>query len=183
MPHAAAALVHAWASCPPSVRMPARVSSPAKRAPCSTLFPAMNVCGDKGERRRAPIFDPMWSRAKFSKYLTGPKLLRRAVVMVIGENSPEDVNDRRISLVAVKADMAARRHGCATDAQFAIFDAVNLLGQIDGGEHLLLHKFVVRRGSLLPQAHPRRKQHEPGQRRRRDPKRLFHHHFCGPFAC
>src|SRR5260370_42566790 len=149
MPHAAAALVNAWASCTPSVRMPARVSSPAKRSQCSMLFPAMNVCGDKGERRRAPIFDPMWSRAKFSKYLTGPKLRRRAVVMVIGENSPEDVNDRRISLVAVEPDMAAWRQDCVTDTQFTIFDAVYLFGQIDSGEHPFLHKLVVRSGSPL----------------------------------
>ncbi len=102
--------------------------------------------------------------------------------MVIGENSPEDVNDRRISLVAVEPDMAAWRQGCVTDAQFTIFDAVYLFGQIDSGEHLLCHKLIVHRGALLSQAHPRRKQREPSERRRRDPKSCFHYHLCGPFV-
>jgi len=88
------------------------------------LFPAMNVCDDEGDRRWSVVFNPMRSRAEFTEYLTGPKFLRRAVVMVVGENPFEDVDDRRIALVTVEPDMAVRRHNRATDPQLTVSDAV-----------------------------------------------------------
>jgi len=84
----------------------------------------MNVCDDEGDRRWSVVFNPMRSRAEFSEYLTGPKFLRRAVVMVVGENPFEDVDDRRIALVTVEPDMAVRRHNRATDPQLTVSDAV-----------------------------------------------------------
>ena len=65
------------------------------------LFPVMNVCRDEGDRRSPLVFNPMRSWAEFWECLTGPKVLRRHVVMVIGENPAEDVDDRRVALVAV----------------------------------------------------------------------------------
>src|SRR5271166_189555 len=100
-----------------------------------TLFPAMNVCGDGGDWRWPHVFYPVRSRAKFSECLTGPKFLRRLVVMVVRENSVEDVHDRRVALVTVEPDMAASRYGRATDPQLTVFDIVYFFGQINGGEH------------------------------------------------
>jgi hypothetical protein len=74
----------------------------------SMLFPAMNVCGDKGDRRWPPVFNPMRPRAKFRKHLTGPKLLRHPVVMVIGENPAEGIDDRRVTLGTVEGRPAQR---------------------------------------------------------------------------
>jgi CubicO group peptidase (beta-lactamase class C family) len=45
----------------------------------------------------------MRSWTEFWECLTGPKVLRRHVVMVIGENPAEDVDDRRVALVAVES--------------------------------------------------------------------------------
>jgi hypothetical protein len=75
----------------------------------------MDVCGDEGDRRWPVVFNPMRSQAKFSKYLTRLKLFRRPIVVVVGENPVEDVDDRRIALVTVEADVATRRHGRASD--------------------------------------------------------------------
>jgi hypothetical protein len=69
----------------------------------------MNVCDDEADRRWPVVFNPMRSRAKFSKYLTGPKPLRRPVVMVIGENTGEAVDDRRVALVTVEPNTVPAR--------------------------------------------------------------------------
>jgi hypothetical protein len=57
----------------------------------------------------------MRSRAKFSKYLARPKFLRCPVVVVVGENPVDDIDDRRIAPMTVEPDVAARRHDRATD--------------------------------------------------------------------
>ena len=79
------------------------------------LFPVVNVCSDKDDRRWPVVFNPMRSPAIFDKYLTGLKLFRRPVIVVVGENPVEDVDDRWIALVTMEPDMAARRHDRATD--------------------------------------------------------------------
>jgi hypothetical protein len=71
------------------------------------------------------------------------ELLCCAVVMVIGQNPGEQVDDRRIALMAVEANMAARRYGCPAEPQFAVCDAVDLLGEIDRGEHVLGDRFII----------------------------------------
>ena len=57
----------------------------------------------------------MGARAKFGEDLAGAELLYCAVVMVIGQNPGEQVDDRRIALMAVKANMAARRYYCPAE--------------------------------------------------------------------
>src|ERR1700746_993665 len=74
------------------------------------LFPAMDVRDDKRYRCGPLVFDPMGARAKFGEGLARMELLCRAVVMVIGQNPGEQVDDRRIALMAVAANMAARRY-------------------------------------------------------------------------
>jgi hypothetical protein len=70
--------------------------------------------------------------------------------MVIGQNPGEQVDDRRIALMAVEANMAARRYGCPAEPQFAVCDAVDLLGEIDRGEHVLGDRFIIDWRALLP---------------------------------
>ena len=65
------------------------------------MLAVMNVT-----RRWPVVFNPIRSRPKFSKYLPGPKLLRRPVVMMIDQNPAEDADDRRVALIAVESDMA-----------------------------------------------------------------------------
>jgi hypothetical protein len=130
--------------------------------PAAKLFSAMNVCDDEGDRRWPGVFNPMRSRPKFSKYLTGPKLLRGPVIMVIGENPGEDVDDRRVAPVTVEPNMAAWRHGRATDPQLSVFYAVYFLGQIDGGEHRFFHPFIVRRRRMLTERQASNKESQPG---------------------
>ena len=122
----------------------------------------MNVCDDEGDRRWPVVFNPMRSRPKFSKYLTGPKLFRRPVVLVIGENPGEDVDDRRVAPVTVEPNMAAWRHGRATDPQLSVFYAVYFLGQIDGGEHRFFHPFIVRGRRMLTERQASNKESQPG---------------------
>src|SRR5271169_5694581 len=97
----------------------------------------MDIGDDERHRVRTPVLDPVRSRAEFGEYLTGTKLLCRSIVMVIGQNPREQVDDSRIALMAVQTDMAARRHDRTAQTQFAILNAVDLLGEIDGREHLL----------------------------------------------
>jgi hypothetical protein len=108
------------------------------------LLPAMNVGGDKTHRRWSLVFDPMRSRAELGKNLAGSKLFRRTVVMVVGDNSGEYVNDCRVALVAVETDMAAWGDGRPTEPQFAIFDGVYFLGEIDCGKHRFRDPFIIR---------------------------------------
>ena len=122
----------------------------------------MNVCDDEGDRRWPVVFNPMRSRPKFSKYLTGPKLFRRPVVLVIGENPGEDVDDRRVAPVTVEPNMAAGRHSRATDPQLPVFYAVYFLGQINGGEHRFFHPFIVHRRRMLTERQASNKESQPG---------------------
>ena len=135
---------------------------PTKKPPAAKLFSAMNVCDDEGDRRWLVVFNPMRSRPKFSKYLTGPKLLRRPVVLVIGENPGKDVDDRRVAPVTVEPNMAAWRHSRATDPQLSVFYAVYFLGQIDGGEHRFFHPFIVRGRRMLTERQASNKESQPG---------------------
>ena len=135
---------------------------PTKKPPAAKLFSAMNVCDDEGDRRWLVVFNPMRSRPKFSKYLTGPKLLRRPVVLVIGENPGEDVDDRRVAPVTVEPNMAGWRHSRATDPQLSVFYAVYFLGQIDGGEHRFFHPFIVRGRRMLTERQASNKESRPG---------------------
>lgn len=64
----------------------------------------MNVTGF-----RTRILDPVLSRAEFGEYPTGTKLLCRSIVMMIGEDPGEQVDDRGIALMAVQTDMTAWR--------------------------------------------------------------------------
>jgi len=84
--------------------------SPVMNTATRCLFPTMNVGDDKGHRRGTGIFDPMGARAEFGEDLAGVQFLCRSVVMVVGQNPGEQVDDRRIALMAVETDMAARRH-------------------------------------------------------------------------
>jgi hypothetical protein len=78
------------------------------------LFPTVDVCGNKDDRSWSVVLKPMRSRAKFSKYLTRPKFLRCPVVVVVGENPVEDIDNSRITPMTVEPDVAARRYGRAS---------------------------------------------------------------------
>jgi hypothetical protein len=95
------------------------------------------------------------SRSKFGECLAGTKLLSRSIVMVIGEDPGEQVDDRGIALMAVQTDMAARRHDRTAQTPFAILNAVDLLGEVNGGQYVLADQVIVcGRGtrSLQPKA-------------------------------
>ena len=87
------------------------------------LLSTMDICDDERHWCSTLVFDPVRSRAEFGKYLAGTKLLRRSIVMVIGEDPGEQVDDRGVALMAVQTDMAAWRHDRAAQTQFAIFGA------------------------------------------------------------
>ena len=53
----------------------------------------MDIGDDERHRVRTRILDPVLSRAEFGEYLAGTKLFRRSVVMVIGEDPGEQVDD------------------------------------------------------------------------------------------
>ena len=60
--------------------------------------------------------------------------------------------------MAMQTDMAAWRHH---GTQFAILNAVDLLGEIDGGEHLLADQVIVGRRRMLPQNEACRQERQP----------------------
>ena len=66
----------------------------------------MDIGDDERYRVRTCILDPVRSRAEFGEYLTRTKLLRRSIVMVIGEDPREQVDDRGVAL-----DGCADRYG------------------------------------------------------------------------
>ena len=103
----------------------------------------MNIHNDEHHGYRTLIFHPVRARAEFSENLAWSKLLFRSIVVVIGQDPGEHINDSGIALMAVQADVAARRHDRSAEAQFAILNAVDLLGEIDGGEHVLADEIVV----------------------------------------
>ena len=94
--------------------------------------------------------------------------------MVIGKSSTEDVDDRRIALVAVETDMADWRHDSATDTQVTIFDGVYLLVQIDGSENFFVDPAVIRRPGLLSERQTSGKKSQSDERPRGDPQSRFH---------
>jgi hypothetical protein len=132
-------------------------------ATLSRLLPAMDIGGDKDERHRPLVFHPVRPRTKFSEYLTRPKLLRRAIVMMVGENPGKNIDDRRVALMAVEPDMAARRYDGATDPQLTIVDAVDFLGQIDRGKYRLLNPFVIGGRGILSKGKTGEEDGDPGQ--------------------
>jgi hypothetical protein len=111
----------------------------------------MDIGDDERHWCSTLVFDPVRSRAEFGEYLAGTKLLCRSVVMVIGQDSGEQVDDSRIALMAVQTDMIAWRHDRTAETQFAILNAVDLLGEIDGGEHVLADQVIVGGRGMLPQ--------------------------------
>jgi hypothetical protein len=119
-----------------------------------TLLPVVDVRGDKNRRCRAVVFDPMRSRAKFRECLTGSKLHGGPVVVMVGKRAAENVDDRRVALVTVKADMAARRHCRAADPQLAAIDEVYLLSQIDRREDFFLDPSIILGALCCPNAKP-----------------------------
>jgi hypothetical protein len=122
----------------------------------------------------------MRSRAKFSKHLTLPKLLGRLIVMVIGKNPGQDVDDRRVALVTMKPDMAARSHGRATDPQLTVFHAVDFFSQIDGGEHRFLNSSIICGRGMLPECEASGKEGQPGQRPGGEPQSRSRRHISRP---
>lgn len=73
------------------------------------------------------------------------------MVVMVGQDSGEHVDDRRIALMAVQTDMAARLYDGAAETEFAVLDAIDLPGERNAGEHALVDQFVIRRGGLLSQ--------------------------------
>jgi hypothetical protein len=79
----------------------------------------------------------MRSRAGFSKYLTRPKF-RSPVVMVIGENPVENVDDRRVALMTVEPDTDKRSTlltliACRLGALALIFEKPTLMSLAQNG--------------------------------------------------
>ena len=121
----------------------------------------MDIGDNECHRCGTPVFDPVHSRPEFGEYLAGTKLLCCSIVMVVGEDPGEQVDDRGIALMAVQTDMAARRHDRTAQTQFAILNAVDLLDEIDGGEHLLADQVIVGRRDMLPQNEACRQEPQP----------------------
>src|SRR5271156_1134897 len=121
----------------------------------------MDICDDERHWCRTLVFDPVRSRAEFGEYLAGTKLLCRSIIMVIGEDPGEQVDDRGIALMAVQTDMASRQHDRTAQTQFAILNAVDLLGEIDGGEHVLADQVIVGWRRMLPQNEASSKKRQP----------------------
>jgi len=134
----------------------------------------MDVRGDEDQRRCSAVFHPVWLEAELGKCLTGLKFLGRSILMVVGEGPLQNVDDRRIALVAVETDMAAWRHDSATDAQVTIFDGVYLLGQIDGSKNFFVDPAVIRRSGLLSERQTSGKKRQSDRRPRSDPESRFH---------
>ena len=123
----------------------------------------MDIGDDERHRVRTRILDPVLSRTEFGKYPAGTNLLCRSVVMVIGQDSGEQVDDSRIALMAVQTDMTAWRHDRTAETQFAILNAVDLIGQIDGGEHVLADQMIVGRRLCCPRTKPAAKTTNPAE--------------------
>src|SRR5271155_1972250 len=81
-----------------------RPSLVARKRPGAVLFSAMDIRHNERHRGGAGILDPVLSRTEFGEYLAGNKLLCRSIVMVIGEDPGEQVDDRRIALMAVQTN-------------------------------------------------------------------------------
>src|SRR5215471_1610340 len=107
----------------------------------------------------------MLAGPKFGERLTRAELFGDAIVVMIGQNSREHINDRGVSFVAVEPDMPARRDHGAAEAQLAILDAVDLLGEIDAREHVFAEGVVIGRGSLPAEKEAGRQESETGKTR------------------
>src|SRR5438067_8590149 len=102
----------------------------------------------------------MRPRAELGEDLTLLEFFYGAVVVVIGQNPGEQVNDCRVALMTMQADMSAGCNRGAAETQLAVLHAVNLLGEIDAGEQILGNQLVVGRRRLLPQYITGRQQHK-----------------------
>src|SRR5271170_8156774 len=111
----------------------------------------MDIGDDERYRVRTRILDPVRSRAEFGEYLAGTKLLCRSIVMMVGEDPGEQVDDRGIALMAVQTDMTAWRDDRTAQTQFAILNAVDLLGEVNGGQYVLADQVIVGGRGTLPQ--------------------------------
>src|SRR5580704_1712727 len=109
----------------------------------------MDVCHDEMDRGGVFVLDPMRARPVFGKDLSRVNLFRRAVIMVVGQHTGQQVDDSRIAAMAVHPDMTAGRNHRAAEAQFATLDAVDLIGEVDRGEYVLADQLVVGRRALL----------------------------------
>src|SRR5439155_23484150 len=115
------------------------------------LWTLMDIGDDKNRWGRTRVSDPVGTRAEFGEDLAGLKILCRAVVVMVGEDAAQKIDDGRVALMAVQTDMAAGRHDRLAEAQLAVGDRVDLRGEIDRGEDLLADRFIIRRRALLPQ--------------------------------
>jgi hypothetical protein len=106
--------------------------------------------------------------------LATPKLLRRAVVVMVGEHPGQQVDDGGIALMAVQTDGAAGFDDCAAEAQLAVLQANDLLGEIDAGEDILADQLMVRQRRLLSQRIPGRRRDKTCSAQHRDPCPGFH---------
>src|SRR5947207_1801030 len=102
----------------------------------------------------------MRPRAELGEDLTLMEFFYGAVVVVIGQHPGEQVNDCRVALMTMQADMSAGRNRGAAETQLAVLHAVDLLGEADAGEHVLADQLVVGRRRLLPQYITGRQQHK-----------------------
>src|SRR5258708_1033635 len=105
----------------------------------------MDVRNDERDWSSAFVLDPVGARAELGEVLTGGKLLRRPIVMVVGQDPGHQVDDGGIALMTMQADMATGRYHRPTEAQFTVLNAVDLLGEVDAGQHVLGDQFIVRR--------------------------------------
>src|SRR5271170_4914596 len=128
----------------------------------------MDIGDDERYRVRTRILDPVRSRAEFGEYLTGTKLLCRSIVMVIGQDPREQVDDGRIALMTVQTDVAAWRHDRTAQAQFAILNAVDLLGEVNGGQYVLADQVIVGGRGTLPQNEASSQKRQPCRTQCRD---------------
>ena len=120
----------------------------------------MDIRDDECGRCRTLVFDPVRARPELGERLAGPKLLRRPVVAMVGQDPGQQVDDRGIALMAMQTDMAAGFDDRAAEAQLAVLHAVDLFGEIDAGEHILADQFIIRRRRLLSQRISGRRPHE-----------------------
>jgi len=70
-------------------------------------------------------------------------LFHRAVVVIIGERPAYEIDDGRIILVAVQANMAIGRDRDPAQPKLAVVQMIDCLGKVDSGEQSLFDQLVV----------------------------------------
>ena len=78
--------------------------------PASRLLFMVEVRCNKLHWNSAFVLNPMGTRPKLGKDLSGVKLFRRAVIMVVGQHTGQQVDDSGIVAMAVQTDMTAGRN-------------------------------------------------------------------------